>query len=261
MMMMMMMVMVMVMVMMICDNRWRSCWWCVWGIWGMCLDSTIRLKNWAFTQTQLKCCRGDLLPSPQSKGHHRHAIADTSSSFQYFSLHLHWRVVSLYTLLHKALKCRVIVSLGFLIARVLSLELHPTHKELHLMHKTMKLAVDPPPLPESEASYGFARLLLGLQRGRKGVGRVLFGNSFFGRFGLVNLEFIAGGLAVAKFKAVQCWDEMGWDLSAYQCPDRKQDVEKSWLPFQMLCIVLTSPILNTSEPLCAFQDVNAPVHV
>ena len=30
--------------------------------------------------------------------------------------------------------------------------------ELHLMHKTMKLAVDPPPLPESEASHGFSRL-------------------------------------------------------------------------------------------------------
>eukprot|EP00438_Fugacium_kawagutii_P017866 Skav216086 [mRNA] locus=scaffold2042:71914:73008:+ [translate_table: standard] len=33
-------------------------------------------------------------------------------------------------------------------------------KELHLMHETMKLAVEPPPLPESEASYGFSRLPL-----------------------------------------------------------------------------------------------------
>lgn len=30
--------------------------------------------------------------------------------------------------------------------------------ELHLMHETMQLAVEPPPLPESESSYGFARL-------------------------------------------------------------------------------------------------------
>ena len=64
--------------------------------------------------------------------------------------------------------------------------------------------------------------LLACCLGCKGDERVLEG-----RFGLANLEFITGGLAVAKFKAVQCWDEMGWDLSAYQCPDRKQDVEKS----------------------------------
>ena len=33
-------------------------------------------------------------------------------------------------------------------------------QELHLMHDTMKLAVEPPPLPEMETSHGFARLLL-----------------------------------------------------------------------------------------------------
>ena len=38
-------------------------------------------------------------------------------------------------------------------------------EELHFMHETMQLAVEPPPLPESESSYGFARLPPGVNGG------------------------------------------------------------------------------------------------